>query len=52
MHPTGPSECKLDLITEVVNIRNTPSDELLNTKKEWNYVSIPRTTITDSLGFG
>ena len=37
----------LQQITEAVDIRNTPSDELLNTKKEWNYVSIPLATITD-----
>ena len=40
-------DAMLRQITEAVNIRNTPSDKLLNTKKEWNYVSIPRATITD-----
>ena len=40
-------DAMLRQITESVNIRNTPSDELLNTKKEWNYVSIPRAAITD-----
>ena len=40
-------DAMLRRITEAVNIRNTPSEELLNTKKEWNYVSIPLAMITE-----
>ena len=35
----------LSQITESVNIKNTPTDDL-NTKAEWSYVSVPRAVIT------
>ena len=32
-------------ITESVHIKNTPPQELLNSKKEWNYYNIPRAIV-------
>ena len=39
-------DAMLQQITELVNIKNTLTDELLNTKAEWNYVSVSRAVIT------
>ena len=38
-------DAMLRQITESVHIKNTPPQELLNSKKEWNYYNIPRATV-------
>ena len=38
-------DAMLRQITESVHIKNIPPQELLNSKKEWNYYNIPRATV-------
>ncbi len=38
-------DAMLRQITESVLIKNTPGEKLMNTEKEWDYVSYPRAQI-------
>ena len=42
------NDAMLRQITEAVRINETPQDELVNNKKEWNFISFPRVMVDNS----
>ena len=42
------NDAMLRQITEAVRISETPQDELVNNKKEWNFISFPRVMVDNS----